>query len=86
MAAGSCFRRSDTLRRLATYESGDPRGENITPWRSVMEQQNVPPSVPKDATEATEEQRLVQKELEHQDDDPNALGRHQDRHDMADET
>jgi hypothetical protein len=49
-------------------------------------EQNVPPSTPKDATKATEEQRKLQEELDHQNDDPNALGRHQDRHDMADET
>lgn len=41
---------------------------------------------PRDATKATEEQRELQEQIEHQDDDPTALGRHQDRHDMADET
>ena len=51
-----------------------------------MEQQNVPPSTPKDATKASAEQRQLQEELDHQDDQPDALGQHQDRHQMADET
>jgi hypothetical protein len=51
-----------------------------------MEQQNIPPSTPKDATKATEEQRELQEELDHRDDDPEAPGRHQDRHQIADET
>jgi hypothetical protein len=41
---------------------------------------------PKDATKATDEQRELQDELVHQDDDPNAPGRQQDRHQIADET
>lgn len=45
-----------------------------------------PSPVPKDATEATEDQRQEQEELEHKDDDPDAPGRHQDHHDLADET
>ncbi|MDT5018520.1 MAG: hypothetical protein QOD39_4680 [Mycobacterium sp.] len=51
-----------------------------------MEQTNDPPSTPKDATKATEEQQEVQKELEHQNDDPESPGGHLDRHDVADET
>ena len=50
-----------------------------------MEQQIIPPT-PKDATKATEEQRELQDELDHQDDDPGAPGGHQDRHQLADET
>ena len=41
---------------------------------------------PKDATEATEEQRVRQESLDHSDDDPAAPGRRQDRHAVADET
>jgi hypothetical protein len=51
-----------------------------------MEQQNIPPSTPKDATEATEEQRILQDELDHRDDDPEAPAKHQSRHQVADET
>jgi hypothetical protein len=51
-----------------------------------MEQQKLPPPTPKDATKATEEQRELQEELAHQNDDPDAPGRHQDRHQLADET
>jgi hypothetical protein len=41
---------------------------------------------PVDATKATEEQREVQDELEHQGDDPNGPGLQQSRHDIADES
>jgi hypothetical protein len=51
-----------------------------------MEQQNNPPATPKDATKATEEQRELQQQLDHRHDDPDAPGRHQDRHQVADET
>lgn len=51
-----------------------------------MEQPNTPPSTPRDATKATPEQREIQDELDHQDDEPDALGQHQTRHQMADET
>lgn len=51
-----------------------------------MEQQNNPPPTPKDATKASDEQRALQEDLDHQDDDPNALGRHQDQNQMAGET
>jgi len=50
-----------------------------------VEQQDTSPT-PKDATKATEEQRELQDQLEHQNDDPDAPARHQDRHDIADET
>jgi hypothetical protein len=42
--------------------------------------------VPEDASEATDEQRELQAQLDHQHDDPEAPGRHQDRHQVADET
>lgn len=51
-----------------------------------MERQNDPPANPKDATKATEEQREVQDELDHKNDDPDAPGRHQTREQVADET
>lgn len=53
---------------------------------AAMEQQNNPPATPKDATETTEEQRELQEQLNHKDDDPDAPGQHQDRHGVADET
>ncbi|MDY6999564.1 MAG: hypothetical protein SW019_23470 [Actinomycetota bacterium] len=51
-----------------------------------MEQNNIPPPTPKDATEATEEQRELQEKLEHQDEDPDAPARNQTRHDIPDES
>lgn len=63
---------------MAARESGDT---------DPMEQQNTPPPTPKDATKATAEQRELQEQLEHQDDDPtDAPGGHNDRHQIADET
>ncbi len=53
-----------------------------------MDQQiNVDPqAAPKDARKATEEQRQLQEQLQHQHDDPDAPGLHQSRHQLADET
>jgi hypothetical protein len=48
----------------------------------IMEQQGKP----KDATQTTDEQREMQDQLDHRDDDPEAPARHQDRHQVADET
>ena len=41
---------------------------------------------PKDARKATEEQREVQDELDHQGGDPNAPGQQQSRHNTAGES
>jgi len=51
-----------------------------------MAQVNDPRATPKDATKATEEQREIQSELDHQHDDPDAPGRRQSRDQIADET
>ncbi len=53
-----------------------------------MDQQNNidPAPTPEDARKATEEQRRLQEQLEQSDDDPNGPGRHQSRHDVADES
>ena len=51
-----------------------------------MEQRNDPPARPKDARKATEEQRELQDELDHQSDDPDAPGSWQSREQVADET
>jgi len=51
-----------------------------------MQPTNDPPRTPKDARLATDEQRSEQDQLEHKDDDPDAPGRHQSRHHVADET
>ncbi len=51
-----------------------------------MDQRNDPPAKPKDATKATEEQRELQDDLDHQNDDPDAPGGHQTRDQVADET
>jgi hypothetical protein len=50
-----------------------------------MDQENPPPT-PKDATGATDDQRVQQHQLDHRNDDPEAPGGHQDRHQIADET
>jgi hypothetical protein len=59
-------------------------------WRRsrVDQQINLDPPVetPEDARKPTEEQRQLQDELEHQDEDPDAPGLHQSRHTVADET
>lgn len=51
-----------------------------------MEQQDNPARTPKDATKATDEQRELQEKLDQQNVDPEAPGRHLDRHQIADET
>jgi hypothetical protein len=44
------------------------------------------PKEPKDATKSTEEQRQLQEQLEHQDDDPDAPGLHQSQRNTPDES
>jgi hypothetical protein len=51
-----------------------------------MGQPNDPPATPRDAREATEEQRELQEEFDHRNDDPEAPGGHQTRDQVADET
>jgi hypothetical protein len=51
-----------------------------------VEQNNVPPPTPKDATKATEDQRELQEKLEHRDEDPDAPARSQSRHQIPDES
>ncbi|MGY4648212.1 hypothetical protein [Mycobacterium sp. URHB0021] len=51
-----------------------------------MTDTNNPPSTPKDATKATEEQQELQEKLDHQHEDPEAPGGHQRREQVADET
>jgi cell division protein FtsN len=51
-----------------------------------MERQQDQPATPRDATRATEEQRELQDQLDHDEGDPEAPGLHQDRHQIADET
>lgn len=51
-----------------------------------MEERNDPPAHPADAREVTEEQRELQGDLDHQNDDPQAPGRHQTHKQVADET
>lgn len=50
-----------------------------------MEKTDPPTATPEDARKATPEQREMQRELDHQDDDPDAPARHQDRHQIPDE-
>ena len=51
-----------------------------------MEERDDAPENPKDAREATEDQRELQEEFDHQNDDPDAPGGHQTRKQVADET
>lgn len=51
-----------------------------------MEQVHNTPPTPKDATKATEKQKELQENLDHQNDDPDAPGGHQNRDKLADET
>jgi hypothetical protein len=51
-----------------------------------MQQRSGPSPTPKDASAATDEQREIQELLDHRNDDPEAPGGHQDRHQVADET
>lgn len=51
-----------------------------------MERHNDPPATPKDARKATAEQRELQEELDHRNEDPDAPGGHETRHQIADET
>lgn len=51
-----------------------------------MEDRSDPQQNPHDARQTTAEQRELQDELEHQDDDPDAPGGHQTRNQVADET
>ncbi|BBZ30716.1 hypothetical protein MMAD_50110 [Mycolicibacterium madagascariense] len=51
-----------------------------------MEQQNIPPATPKDATKATAEQRELQDELDRKDEDPGAPGGQQTHRQISDET
>lgn len=46
----------------------------------------TPPTPPTDARKATEEQRDLQEKLDHRDEDPDAPGLHQSRHDLPDES
>jgi hypothetical protein len=50
-----------------------------------MELSNEPPSTPVDARKASEEQRVLQEQLEHQNDDPAGPGK-VDTHQIADES
>jgi cell division septation protein DedD len=56
--------------------------------RSRVDQQvNIdPPPAPEDARKATEEQRKLQEQLEHQGEDPDGPGLHQSPHDLPDES
>jgi hypothetical protein len=78
---------SDTRERLTGGEAGDsvtqsPVVSEVRRFR-VGKANNA---IPKDATKVTDQQRDVEEKLEHQNDDPEAPGRHQSRDQVADET
>ncbi len=68
-------RSNATLGRFGTRDLGEPE------WVD----QNLPKE-PEDATKSTEEQRRLQEQLDHQDDDPDAPGLHQSHRDVPDES
>jgi hypothetical protein len=45
-----------------------------------------PPAAPEDAREPTADQRALQEQLEHQDEDPDGPGLHNSRRNIADES
>jgi len=51
-----------------------------------VEQNNIPPATPEDATKATEEQRDLQDKLERQNEDPDGPAGTQTHRDIPDET
>jgi hypothetical protein len=71
------------IREILTGSSLVDASEEIP----VDQHNNVnPPPTPKDARKATEEQRQLQEELDHQGDDPDAPGLQQSWRQVADET
>jgi hypothetical protein len=76
--------------RFDSCDSGEPDGKVIRRrFRGdpVDQHNNVNPApTPKDARKATEEQRQLQEELDHQGDDPDAPGLQQSWRKVADET
>jgi hypothetical protein len=74
-------------RGFAAHESGTPR-RKASPkvGRPAMEKPRIASATPKDATESTEDQRRLQEKFDHRDDDPDAPGGHQSRHQISDET
>jgi hypothetical protein len=54
--------------------------------RPRVESDGNAPKEPRDARQTTEEQRTTEELLEHQNDDPDAPGLHNSRHDVADES
>jgi hypothetical protein len=50
-----------------------------------MEPHSTPPPTPKDATKASDEQRELQEELDHQGEDPDGPALQQTREQVADE-
>jgi hypothetical protein len=52
----------------------------------TQQSDNDPAAVPKDAREATEDQRAEEELLEHQEADPDAPGSQQSQDQVADET
>jgi hypothetical protein len=78
---------------LAGFEVRDPGHSAQTysqqptgRFRVTQQSRGNPDPNPVDARKATEEQREVQDELEHQGGDPNGPGQQQSRHDIADES
>lgn len=76
--------------RFDAGDSGDPyRRHSQTLRRARVDQQinfEPPTEAPKDARKATEEQQDLQDKLQHQDEDPDAPGLQQSRHNVADES
>ncbi|WP_322857354.1 hypothetical protein [Mycobacterium shigaense] len=75
------------LRNGPAVVSTRPIAETLTPPAKAIEgTQTMGDGKPGDAKEMTDEQREVERKLEHQDHDPEAPGLQQSRHDTADDT
>lgn len=73
-------------RAEATNDDPSVFGESDSGEPVSMGQHSSSSPVPADATEVTEDQREEQNQLDQRNVDPDAPGRHQDRHQIADET
>jgi hypothetical protein len=65
---------------------GGDESENLKQVNQSKEAEQETQKEPKDATKSTEEQRQLQEQLDHRDDDPDAPGLHQSRRNLPDES
>ena len=71
--------------RLLSFGASD-LGESEGKHRADTRRRSRVGQQPEDARKSTEEQRKMQEQLEHQDDDPDAPGLHQSHRNVPDES